>query len=101
MPPAALAIVSGMLILGAAPMPYGYYSLLRLVACAGFVWAAMVAYEKRRQVVPWVFAVLALLFNPLFKVHLPKDTWAVIDFASGLLLLVNFRLLNAGSPKGR
>ena len=68
-------------------MPYGYYTLLRLVACAVFGFAAFIAFERKSKVLPWLYAILALLFNPIIKVYLPKEMWAIMDVASGIFLL--------------
>lgn len=87
MPVAVIYIAASMLFIGAAPLPYGYYMLLRLVATGVFIWAAFIAYERKSEALPWVYGVLALLFNPLIKIHLPKEFWAVVDIGSGILLL--------------
>ena len=87
MPKPLIYIAASLLLLGASPLPYGYYMLLRFVACGVFVWAAFITYEKNEEVLPWVFGVLAVLFNPIFKIHLPKELWAVVDVCSGILLL--------------
>jgi len=87
MPIAVIYITSGMLFLGAAPLPYGYYMLLRIVATAAFVWAAIVAHEKKYSILPWIFCVCAILFNPIMKIHLPKEFWIAIDIGTGILLL--------------
>ena len=87
MPVAVIYIAAGMLFVGAFPLPYGYYLLLRLVTTGSFAWAAYVAYSKQDKILPWVFAVLALLFNPIIKIHLPKELWAVVDVGAGILLL--------------
>jgi len=87
MPIVVIYIASAMLLLGAAPLPYGYYTLLRLVATGVFVWAAIIAHEKKDNVLPWVFGLCAIVFNPIIKIHLPKEFWLVIDVAAGVLLL--------------
>jgi len=74
-------------------MPYGYYTLLRLVATIVFAWAAYVAYQKKHSALPYMFGLLALLFNPIIVVHLDKTLWAVIDFAAGILLLATSRYI--------
>lgn len=95
MPKAVIFITAGMLFVGALPLPYGYYMLLRFVACGVFAWAAFVTYEKNEEVLPWVFGILAIVFNPLIKIHFPKEIWAVVDFTSGLfLLLVSKKLIS-------
>lgn len=87
LPKPLIYIAAALLLLGALPLPYGYYTLLRLLACAVFAWAAFITYEKNEEVLPWVFGILAILFNPIFKIHLPKELWAVVDVCCGILLL--------------
>lgn len=88
MPKPILFIASGLLFIGALPLPYGYYMLLRFIACGVFAWAAFITYEKKEEILPWVFGVLAIVFNPIIKVHFPKEAWAIIDFCSGVFLLL-------------
>lgn len=87
MPIPVIYIAVVMLFVGAAPLPYGYYMLLRLVATGVLMWAAFVAYERKFEVVPWVYGVLAILFNPIVKIHLPKELWAAIDVGTGIFIL--------------
>jgi hypothetical protein len=96
MPKSVLFITAGMLFIGVFSLPYGYYTLLRIVACAVFTWAAFITYEKNNEdLLPWIFAILAIVFNPIIKIHLPKEVWALIDFCSGLfLILVRKRILS-------
>ena len=89
MPIAVIYITSGLLFLGAAPMPYGYYQLLRIVGTAVFVWASVVAYQRKHQALPWVYACLAIVFNPILKITFPKELWMAIDAGSAVLLLVS------------
>ena len=79
-----------MLVLCLAPMPYGYYTLIRLVATGMFLWAAAVSLKSNKQIIPWVFVLLALLFNPVLKVHFAKEVWAWIDIISALFLVSTY-----------
>lgn len=88
MPKQVIFLAAGFLLLGAFPLPYGYYTLLRLIACAVFAWAAYISFENKETLLPWVFIVLALLFNPIIKVYLSKEIWAAIDICSAVLLLI-------------
>jgi hypothetical protein len=97
MPPAVIYVASALLALGAAPLPYGYYTLLRLVACAVFAFAAYISFTRKARVLPYVFGLLAVLFNPIVKVHLPKDVWIVIDLVSAVLLLATLKHVRAES----
>ena len=87
MPTPVIYICAAMLFLGAAPLPYGYYSLLRLVACGVFGFAAFTAHERRKTFLPWVYGLIAILFNPIFKIHLSKGTRGSLDIVAALVLL--------------
>jgi hypothetical protein len=87
MPVAVIYIAISMLLIGAAPLPYGYYTLLRIVATGVFLWAAFVAHEREHTILPWVYGLIAILFNPVIKIYLPKELWAAVDIGAGILLL--------------
>jgi hypothetical protein len=88
MPKPLIYIAAGFLLIGVFPLPYGYYMLLRFIACGVFAWAAYIAFERNEDILPWVFIVLAIIFNPILKIHFPKEMWAVIDFLSGIFLIL-------------
>lgn len=91
MPAAVIYIAASMLFVGAAPLPYGYYVLLRLVETIVFAWAAQISHSRKNKFLPWAFGLLALLFNRIIKVHLPKVVWAFIDIGAALFLLLTKR----------
>jgi uncharacterized membrane protein YhfC len=67
MPKPLIYIAAGFLLIGVFPLPYGYYMLLRFIACGVFAWAAYIAFERNEDILPWVFIVLAIIFNPILK----------------------------------
>ena len=95
MPMAVIYIAAALLALGAAPLPYGYYTILRLIACAVFVIASYASFKSRSRILPYVFGGLALVFNPVVKVHLPKEVWAVIDLSAAVLLVATRKQVGA------
>lgn len=95
MPVAVIYTCAAMLFIGAAPLPYGYYTLLRLVAFGVFAYAAYLTHEKKSKALPWVYGFIALVFNPVVKIHFPKEMWVVVDIAAGLLLLATAKQLKA------
>lgn len=92
---APLYICAAMLLIGVAPLPYGYYTLLRLVACGVFAFAAFAAFQKKNSVLPWVNGVLVLLFNPLIPVHLEKGVWVILDMAAAVYLLATAKMITS------
>ena len=88
MPIPIIYIGAAMLLIGVAPLPYGYYLLLRVVATGIFIWAAFVSHERKNEILPWVFGALAILFNPIFKIHLTKEVWMAVDVAAAIFLFI-------------
>ncbi len=93
MPIQIIYVAALLLVIGVATLPYGYYTFLRIVSCAVFVIAAKVSYDRKRKLLPWAYGVLALLFNPIIKVHLPKEIWGAIDVASAIFLLATSKII--------
>lgn len=81
--PLTALVPAAMLLIALLPLPYGYYTLLRLVVTGWALFLVWFEYEGRSSVTPWAvgFAVIAALFNPIVPVHLDRDTWRVIDVA--------------------
>ena len=65
-------------IIAVFPLPYGYYTFLRIsVSIIGCI-AAFDLVNKGNQL--WViFAGIVILFNPLIPIHLSRDLWVFID----------------------
>lgn len=76
-----------LLILCLAPMPYGYYQLVRFVAMVVFSIMAFNYYKEKKNELSIIFGALALLFQPFLKVALGRMMWNVVDVAVALLLI--------------
>jgi len=75
------------LAIGAAPLPYGFYTLLRIVTTGAFVWAAYVSHYRKNMSLLFAYGVLAALFNPIIPVYLTKELWAIIDVSAAIFLV--------------
>ncbi|MBO4464028.1 MAG: hypothetical protein J5797_07510 [Prevotella sp.] len=82
-------ILAALLLLCLAPMPYGYYQLVRFVAMVAFGVMAYNYCNEKKEVLMVVFGALALLFQPFFKVALGRTMWNIVDVivAIGLIAL--------------
>ena len=80
-------ILATLMLLCVAPMPYGYYMLVRFVAMVVFGLMAYRYYERQKVVAAVTFGVLALLFQPIYKIALGRVTWNVIDVLVAALLI--------------
>ena len=85
-------ILAALMLLCLAPMPYGYYMLVRFVAMVVFGVMAYQYYLRQKTVATVVFVVLALLFQPIYKIALGRATWNVIDVLVAMLLIALFVL---------
>ncbi len=85
----ALLIAGLMLCLAVIPiLPYGYYTLLRMVVCsvAGYAVYVLKNHEKlSRHFIPLIG--LAILFNPLVPIHLDRLFWIPIDLGVAVYFL--------------
>lgn len=81
--------LAAVLLLCLAPMPYGYFTIVRILATVVFGIYAYRCFLAKKEGMTWVFFTLALLFQPLAKVGLGRTVWNVIDVivAIGLISL--------------
>jgi len=82
-------VAAAALVVGCFPLPIGYYTFLRIVACA--VAVSLLFFPKSNGVTyrHIINGVVAILFNPIVPVYLhSKTAWVVIDaVAAGWFLL--------------
>ena len=82
--------LAAMMLLCLAPMPYGYFQLVRFVAMIVFGLMAYHYYQNQKMVATWVFGALALLFQPIYKIALGRVVWNLVDVIVALLLIALF-----------
>ena len=88
-----LAIV--LLLAGTFALPYWYYQLLRWLVCPVFLSSWFLAHSDRAietltlfesTAFSLAFIVLAIVFNPLWPVHMPRATWFWLDVSAAAVL---------------
>lgn len=82
--------LAAVLLLCLAPMPYGYYTLVRFLATVVFGIYAYRCYMVKKEAMTWVFVTLALLFQPFAKVALGRGIWNIIDVIVAIGLIAFF-----------
>lgn len=70
-------------------MPYGYYQFVRFATFIGFGFLAYQANQQEKQTEKIVLGVLALLFQPFFKINLGRELWNIVDVIVGFGLLLS------------
>ena len=90
--PATMWVVPASLLLIAVwHMPYGYYTLTRIVTCGVAVLIAVAGLQERLTVQTWslpLFAI-AVLFNPFVPVHLSRATWFYLDLGAAAIFILH------------
>lgn len=81
-------LLSALLLLCLAPMPYGYYQFVRFVAMVVFAVMAFRYHEEKKNELAITFGALALLFQPFAKVALGRTMWNVVDVVVAIGLIV-------------
>ncbi len=88
-----IAIIMLILAIPSGLWPYGYYILLRWVVTGAALFGLWGAYELKKQTWVIIMAFIAIFFNPIFPIHLDKESWIVIDFlVAGLFLTSIFKI---------
>ena len=76
------------LVLCLAPMPYGYYILVRYFAMIVFGLMTYQYYQEKKENLMITFGALAVLFQPFLKIPLGRIVWNIVDVAIAIVLLV-------------
>jgi hypothetical protein len=84
-----------MLLSAVASLPYGYYQFLRWVVCGTGIFTAVSAYRWGKAWATWLFASIAVLFNPIVPIYLTKEIWKPIDLACALIFGLSMLFLSS------
>lgn len=82
-----------------ADMPYGFYQFVRFAGLVGFAFLAYQAQEQDKQTEMIIYGVLALLFQPFFKIALGRELWNIVDVVVGIGLLISIFMKPNESPR--
>lgn len=89
-----------MSLVALAPLPYVYYTLLRIVifTAAGLICSAH--YQSAKYITKWVavFGVMALVFNPIFPIHLTRPVWMFFNLSCAAIFVLNLFQVSKKTP---
>ena len=81
-------VCAGILLLCVFPMPYGYFTIVRIVTTIMSCYLAYNYYTQSKKELAISFAIIAVLFQPLIKFTLGREMWLVVDIIVAILLIV-------------
>lgn len=80
-------LCASLLVMAIFYWPIAYYTVLRIIVCVGAL-LVIIAMNKKQQHWVSVFAIIAILFNPIFPIYLyVKAYWILIDIFTAILFL--------------
>lgn len=82
-----LLILAIALLICLAPMPYGYYMLIRYATTIIFSVMAYDYIQNRQKGLYVTCLALALLFQPILKIPFGREIWNLIDVVVAIFLL--------------
>ena len=82
-------VPSAALAIALTEMPYGYYVLLRLLVCGLCLFLALNEARNGRPIWVWILGGVAVLYNPILRIHLNRELWSVVNVATILLLVAH------------
>jgi len=75
---------------------YDYYTLLRWIACGVAAYTAFQAMQIKNVGWLFVFVIVAIVLNPIIPLHLKRESWAFVDIAAAVLLLLSIAVFDIG-----
>ncbi len=90
MKPIVKVVIAVLLLLCLADMPYGFYTLVRFASAFAFAYLSYDYFKEKKDGLGFLFAALAVLFQPFFKIALGRTIWNAVDVlvAIGLIYLL-------------
>lgn len=71
-------------------LPYGYYQLLRVLLFCVSLYLAYWSHQRHEQTWTWVFAALAITYNPFIRLHLGAGVWPFVNVATIFALAIHW-----------
>ncbi len=93
MPVHIVYVTAAMMIIALFPLPDVYYTFLNVVVFGTFGWGAYrnLSPGSPTLLLALVYALFAIIYNPLSQVILPKEAGMVLDIAGAVLILITRR----------
>lgn len=71
---------------------YGYYEFVRYASMTSFLFFAYSAHQNNCKNEAFIYLVLAILFQPFFKIALGRILWNIVDVLLGIGLITSLFL---------
>ncbi len=85
--PQAIAIL--LLLLALLPLPYGYYTFLRIICCGVFAYLGIHALDDSKTIFAYILFGVAIAYNPIIRIHLNREIWSVVNVITIAITLIS------------
>jgi hypothetical protein len=86
----AIKIILVLLLLACLlDMPYSYFMIVRFLATCSFLYFSYNSRNAGNNSGAILYLVLALLFQPFFKIALGRFVWNLVDVVVAILLMIS------------
>jgi hypothetical protein len=90
-PQRIIAIVAGAIcIIAILDLSYGFYMIVRCVATSTAIYLIITARVRLLDLQVFALTLVILIFNPIWKVHLGRDLWRIVDAVTGAFYFWTF-----------
>lgn len=86
-------MVMALSLIALAPMPYGYYTLLKIAVTGCAIITAYLKYHADdKGFLFWLCVAVAILFNPIIPIFLTREIWMIFNIAiTGLFGFLTYK----------
>ena len=74
-------------------LPYAYYQLMNWAVAGSALMIVWQAYKSRKLCIMWLFALVAVVFNPITSIYLSAVAWQIADIIVAVLFVISFFLM--------
>lgn len=96
---AGVAVLVIALMIDSRNTDQGYYDFLRLAVTAVAAYLALRAYRLNQTAWLWLLGGIALLYNPVFRVHLDRDDWWPLNAGAAIAFAIYAYVTQRGQAK--
>ena len=89
-------ITGTILLLGVLPLPYGFFTILRIIVTASSIYLIVNLHTQIPNKISITLIFVSILFNPIIPIYFDKTIWIFIDIIMGIFFLA----LPQITPKG-
>jgi hypothetical protein len=76
------------LVIALTRMPYGYYTILRILTTFTTCGLSYVSYKSKRLSLTILSLILCIIYNPILPFHIGKTSWQIINIISIPVIII-------------